>query len=257
MKVETTPRQAHTRTEANSSIVFDPAAVPQVDARWFEPAWWQAQGLLRERHGGRGSVGFIDSPAGALVLRHFRRGGLLARLRGDRYLWLGAARSRGFREFALLQWMRAQGLPVPQPLAARCVRAGWFSARADLLSAELPAAQTLAERLRAGALSSADCVAVGALLARFHRAGVDHADLNAHNILWSGADLYLIDFDRGRARRPARRWQQSNLARLQRSMRKVAPGSMADDTRLMRECWQSLLHAYAAALRDGNGMQAS
>ena len=250
MKVKTTPRQARTRREANSTIVFDPAWVPQVDARWFEPQWWQAQGRLRTRAGGRGSVGFIDSPAGALVLRHFRRGGLLARLRGDHYLWLGAARSRGFREFALLQWLRAQDLPVPPPLAARCVRVGWFSARADLLSAELPAAQTLAERLRADTLDAGDCAAVGALLARFHRAGVDHADLNAHNILWSGADLYLIDFDRGRMRRPARRWQQSNLARLRRSLRKIAHASGIDDGRLLRECWQPLLRGYQAAQRD-------
>ena len=248
--METTPRQAHTRTEANSSIVFDPAAVPQVDARWFEPAWWQAQGRLRTRSGGRGSVGFIDSPAGALVLRHFRRGGLLARLRGDRYMWLGAARSRGFREFTLLQWMRAQGLPVPQPLAARCVRAGWIGACADLLSAELPAAQTLAERLRAGTLSRTDCAAVGALLARFHSAGVYHADLNAHNILWSGASLYLIDFDRGRVRRPARRWQQRNLARLQRSMHKVAANAPVDVARGLHECWCALSLAHAEALRE-------
>lgn len=255
MKVETTPQQAQMRTEANNAIVFDPARVPQVDARWFNAAWWHAQGRLRARGGGRGGVGFIDSPAGALVLRHFHRGGLLARVRGDRYLWLGTARSRGFREFALLQWMRARGLPVPEPLAARCVRTGWFSARADLLSAELPVAQTLAARLRAGALSAADCVAVGALLARFHRAGVYHADLNAHNILWSGSSLYLIDFDRGRVRRPARHWQQSNLARLQRSLRKVAPDFTADRERFLRECWQPLLHGYDAALQGSNSVQ--
>jgi 3-deoxy-D-manno-octulosonic acid kinase len=255
MKVVITPEQAQTRAEANSSIVFDPVRVAQVDARWFELAWWQAQGRLRTRAGGRGSVGFIDSPAGALVLRHFRRGGLLARLRGDRYLWLGAARSRGFREFALLQWLRAHDLPVPEPLAARCVRVGWFGARTDLLSVELPAAQTLAERLRAGVLSSADCVAVGALLARFHRAGVYHADLNAHNILWSGASLYLIDFDRGRVRRPARHWQRSNLARLQRSLRKVAPAFTADRERFLRDCWQPLLQGYAAALQGVNPVQ--
>ncbi|EQD50920.1 Lipopolysaccharide kinase, partial [mine drainage metagenome] len=246
---------AQMRTEANSAIVFDPARVPQVDARWFDAAWWQAQGRLRTRGGGRGGVGFIDSPAGALVLRHFRRGGLLARVRGDRYLWLGTARSRGFREFALLQWMRARGLPVPEPLAARCVRTGWFSARADLLSAELPAAQTLAERLRAGALSAADCTTVGALLARFHQAGVYHADLNAHNILWSGANLYLIDFDRGRVRKTTSPWQRANLERLQRSLLKVAPDFAADRERFARECWQPLLRGYDAAMQGSTGAQ--
>ena len=48
--------------------------------------------------------------------------------------------------------------------------------------------------------------ATGRLVARFHRAGLDHADLNAHNILFDGAGQgWMIDFDRGALRIPATR----------------------------------------------------
>lgn len=64
--------------------------------------------------------------------------------------------------------------------------------------------------------------ATGQLIARFHRAGLDHADLNAHNILFdAGGHGWLIDFDRGVLRIPATRWRERNLKRLHRSLLKL------------------------------------
>src|SRR5690606_39607229 len=61
------------------------------------------------------------------------------------------------------------------------------------------------------------------LVARFHREGLDHVDLNAHNILFDEAGKgWMIDFDRCRMHIPATAWRERNLARLQRSLRKVA-----------------------------------
>ncbi|MDE1897679.1 MAG: 3-deoxy-D-manno-octulosonic acid kinase [Xanthomonadaceae bacterium] len=230
------------RREGDASILFDADAFPQVGTCWFEPDWWRAAGRLRMRQGGRAAIGFLDTSAGPLVLRHFRRGGALARLFGDRYLWLGLERSRGFREFRLLAALRAHGLPVPVPVAARCRRHGAVSYTADLLTRELPSAVTLAERVRAGQATRDDFAAVGALLARFHAAGVYHADLNAHNIVWSDEGMHLLDFDRGRLRRPARDWQQANLARLKRSLLKIDDAAVDFE----RARWTPLLEAYAA-----------
>ena len=233
---------ARMRRQGDASILFDAGAFPQVEMFWFEPDWWRAAGRLHMRQGGRAAIGFLDTPAGRMVLRHFRRGGALARLLGDRYLWLGFERSRGFREFRLLVALRARGLPVPVPVAARCLRRGAVSYTADLLTRELPAAVTLAERIRAGQAMRDDFAAVGALLARFHAAGVYHADLNAHNIVWSDEGMHLLDFDRGRLRRPARAWQQANLARLRRSLLKISDGAAGFE----RDLWSPLLAAYAA-----------
>jgi 3-deoxy-D-manno-octulosonic acid kinase len=85
-------------------------------------------------------------------------------------------------------------------------------------------------------------------VARFHRAGVWHADLNAHNVLVTADGLYLIDFDRGRMRIPSPAWQQANLQRLRRSLLKLgaaAGGEAAFETVV----WQPLLYRYGRTLK--------
>ena len=57
--------------------------------------------------------------------------------------------------------------------------------------------EPLAARLSKGPLSLTQWIAIGRCIRRFHDAGVCHADLNAHNILLTPEQVYLIDFDRG------------------------------------------------------------
>ena len=65
---------------------------------------------------------------------------------------------------------------------------------------------------------------MGQCIARFHRAGVFHADLNAHNVQIDAANrIFLLDFDRGRIRgRRAAAGGEANLARLHRSLTKIS-----------------------------------
>lgn len=88
---------------------------------------------------------------------------------------------------------------------------------------------------------------VGALVARFHRAGIWHADLNAHNVLVTPDGLYLIDFDRGRLRTPATAWQQANLQRLRRSLLKIGAAEKGEAT-FEKDIWQPLLYRYGRTL---------
>ena len=70
----------------------------------------------------------------------------------------------------------------------------------------------------------------GRLIARFHRAGLDHADLNAHNLLFDHAgDGWVIDLDRGALRIPATGWRERNLARLKRSLLKLRGDAAVDE----------------------------
>ncbi len=231
---------------SSGAILFDPALSPQVGPAWFDQDHWQSLGALRTQVGGRGSVALIDTPAGECVLRHYRRGGLVARLLGDHYLWTGADRTRAFSEFRLLLSMAHEGLPVPRAVAARYVRDGLFY-RADLITVRLADASTLAELLAVGRLDAELAELVGALVARFHRVGIWHADLNAHNILVTGSELFLIDFDRGERRRPAESWRLANLQRLRRSLIKLGAAPRGehvfDDT-----IWKPLLYRYELTL---------
>jgi 3-deoxy-D-manno-octulosonic acid kinase len=196
--------------------------------------------------GGRGGVAIISSPAGECVLRHYHRGGLVARLMGDRYLWTGADRSRGFAEFRLLGTIARLGLPGPSVVATRYCRHGLFYT-ADLITRFIEDAPTLAECLAAGRLDGELAEEVGALVARFHRAGIWHADLNAHNVLVATGQLYLIDFDRGQLRPPARTWQRANLRRLRRSLLKLGAAAQGEAV-FEQNIWQPLLYRYGRTL---------
>ena len=78
--------------------------------------------------------------------------------------------------------------------------------------------------------SRAPWESTGRLVARFHRAGLDHADLNAQNILFDATGHgWLIDFDRGRLRIPATAWREQNLARLKRSLLKLRGARSVDE----------------------------
>jgi 3-deoxy-D-manno-octulosonic acid kinase len=84
------------------------------------------------------------------------------------------------------------------------------------------------------------------MIARFHRAGVWHADLTAHNILLEVRGVpWLLDFDRGRIR-PHRR-----VARAQSG----APPALAaedpsgcDEADYPEPQWRWLLAGYAASV---------
>lgn len=216
----------HILSFPGGSIVYDASRLRKAHAHLFDRRYWRELGALTEVSGGRGSVCFLRTDAGRWVLRHYRRGGLIARFSADRYLWLGAARTRSFAEWRLLAELRRRGLPVPAPIAAGYVRTG-LTYRADLITAELPGARTLAHAMadaKSAPLSADGWRDIGRTIAAFHVHGVHHADLNAHNILLTDAGdppaVHIIDFDRGRIRARGA-WEQQVLGRLRRSLEKV------------------------------------
>lgn len=238
------PERIH--QDAHGAILCDAAVSPQVDDDWFAPDYWRGRGALRMQAGGRGGVAIIESPVGECVLRHYRRGGLVQALLGDRYLWLGAERSRPFREYRLLAEIARLGLPGPRAVAARYRRRGLLY-RADLITGRIAGARTLADCLAGGELDRRQAAEVGAVVGRFHQAGIWHADLNAHNVLLSPEGVYLVDFDRGRLRAPAAGWRQANLQRLRRSLLKLGAAAGGEQA-FEREIWQPLLHGHERAL---------
>ncbi len=201
------------------AILFDRERLRQAEAQWMDPSYWGERARPVDS-GGRGGAWFIDAPFGPSLLRMYRRGGLAAKVSTDRYLWRGANRTRSFAEFRLTRALHAKGLPVPRPYVASYLHEG-LTYHAAILMERLPDVRSLADRLQVAG-GDAPLEEAGRLVARFHRAGLDHADLNAHNILFDAKGRgWLIDFDRGVLRIPATRWREANLARLKRSLLKL------------------------------------
>ena len=211
----------------------------------FTPEFWRARYSASAQTGGRGQVHFINEGDCHWVLRHYRRGGLIGKLVTDQYLWLGQNNTRAFREWHLLAQLHAQHLPVPAPVAARYQRRGLFY-QADLITVAIPQARTLAQRLATDVLDARIWQQLGRVLARFHAAGVQHADLNAHNIVFAeDHSIHVLDFDRGRIREVNKRWIDVVMQRLLRSLEKL---QQQRKIRFEMSEWSVLVEAHNAAL---------
>ena len=218
---------------AGGAMLYDAACLDHPDPRGVRAGVLAgARGACRQRRGGRGTVAFVTTAAGAAL-------GAAAlsprRLHGPprrRPVFLDrraahALVSRVPPAAAVAAW----DLPVPQPVAARYARtAAGLSCR--------PHHGGVADATDTGAGVAGRSVVDDGLgrdrpraSARLHARGVQHADLNAHNILLARAgDVYVLDFDRGRIRARGA-WERVVLARLHRSLAKVTAGLPAGSLR--------------------------
>lgn len=226
----------------SGAILYDKSLINHISEAGFRPESWASSSPVAGglRAAGRGRTMIVGTGKQEFVLRHYRRGGLIGRVNADRYLWLGRDRTRAFREWRLLARLKALGLPVPRPAAARYCRSG-ACYTADLLTVRERGIRSLADRLLAGA-SPAFWAGIGRGIRRFHDVGACHADLNAYNVQVDAVDeLFLLDFDRGRLRQDGP-WRQANLERLRRSLEKVS--GLDPRIRFSGEDWWQLLLGY-------------
>lgn len=222
--------QYKTKQQGANHFWYDEDFFSDISAEQFQHQWWQAQQAIVGSSSGRNTAYFVQHGQHKLVLRHYYRGGLIAKLSRDKFLLQAVAKSRAMQEFQLLSWMRSQGLAVPKPVAARYQRCGVFY-KADLLIALIPDSKDLASILQQQQLTAQQWQAVGEAIAKMHRLGVYHSDLNCRNIMLDSAGkVWLLDFDKCSRREPGS-WQQHNLARLQRSLLK-------EQRQLAVFCWQ-------------------
>jgi len=227
------------------AVLYDAALREHVDASWFDPSHWQgARGVERETSG-RGAVLIVPHGDETWVVRHYRRGGYVARFIEDHYIWLGAERSRSFREWRLLRRLHDAGLPVPNPIAAHVHRLGVLYT-ADIITTYLPDTRKLSAFIAERNVPTDCWRRVGRMVRAVHEHGVDHPDLTAHNILLDArGELFLVDFDNAHVKPPGP-WQRAGVDRLQRSLRKVAveTGTEYDPT-----AWAQIEAGYAEPRR--------
>lgn len=189
---------------------------------------------------GRGGAWATDVEGlGPVVVRPGRRGGVPGRFLRRRY-FVGR---RFVDELVITELLRRRGAPVPVPLAAveRPRRPGYET---WLITRRVVSAYSLDEALRDAGLDVETPLArAGRLVARFHRAGGEHADLNAANLLLArGATDTVIDLDRGRLH-PGGTPEQvrlRNLARLRRSLVRL-------ELNRALAAWDALTGAYREA----------
>ena len=224
-------------------VWFDAQCFATGGSKLFDPEWWQSQGAATSAGAGRGNIHWVADAQRTYLMRHYYRGGLMAKVSRDLFLAQSVEQTRAMREYTLLTQMRALGLPVPRACAARVSRYG-AGYRADILVERIPDTTDVAEiLLTQRALVPAEWSALGQAVRQLHDHQVYHADLNCHNLMLDGGGrAWIVDFDKCEFRE-AVMWKQKNLDRLLRSLRKEL--RLNPEFRWHDGDWQSFLSGYA------------
>jgi len=218
---------------------------PRFNRDFFNDDWLQESGaIVGAALAGRGNAQFLSMDGEDLVLRHYKRGGYASKVSENQYLWTGLDTARPFHELSILVHMVGLHLPVPRPYGAEVVRNG-ASYSGSLLTYRIPGV-TLAEAFVGDQMTPDLWHRVGMTIKLFHEEGICHADLNAHNIIVrldmptvSQRSVALLDFDRASLKDPSQSdWQHKILARLQRSLLKIAHNHQSG---LLEIAWQTVL----------------
>ncbi|WP_162047402.1 3-deoxy-D-manno-octulosonic acid kinase [Vibrio taketomensis] len=227
-------------------IWFEPSLLTNIDhsqlAQIFEPEFWQQREAIVGSACGRGTTWFVQLEQMQAALRHYRRGGLFGKLVKDSYYFTNWGHTRGAREIEVLAALTQHKVHVPRAIAARAVKHGFFY-RADILSERIPNAKDLVEILVESPLAHQVYYNIGVEIKKMHQAGVNHTDLNIHNILLDEQQkVWLIDFDKCGVQ-AGDAWKAGNLARLQRSFIKELNKCQIH---WQQADWQALLDGYNA-----------
>lgn len=157
-------------------------------------AWAEAQ-PDRDVFQGRGATYGVTLAGRRAVVRHARRGGLLAPLLGDRY----RGRPRWAHEIKISRDMIADGIATPDVLAGVMYQTG-STHRADVAT-ERVEGRDLVDLFfgpdpPAGAGRHAKMQAVGVLIGDLYKVGFVHPDLQLKNVLIDAlGKAWLIDVD--------------------------------------------------------------
>ncbi len=216
------------------------------EKQWTETVFTAPAGAVSTSHRGRGAAVFFNCDGVPLVLKQYRRGGMIGRLVARRYVYTGLESTRVWREFRLLHQLARMGLPVPQVVAAEIERKSRVFYQGQLITVEITNAKTLAEWIEHSAITEPVWESIGSTIRRFHDQGVYHDDLNANNIMLDSAGkIWLIDFDKGSVgSRRGERWKRGNLNRLQRSLVKIR--TRVANLHFTQSDWSSLKKGYDA-----------
>jgi 3-deoxy-D-manno-octulosonic acid kinase len=142
---------------------------------------------------GRGIAYAIRLNSDPWLVRHYRRGGMIARVLNDRYAPTG---NRAVEELKASVVARARGIPTPEVVAAICYSGPLYS-RFDIAVQFIDHSRDLAQLLfEDRVVSTRDIGKAATLIRTMIKGGLLHADLNLKNILIAPDRAYVLDLDR-------------------------------------------------------------
>jgi 3-deoxy-D-manno-octulosonic acid kinase len=232
------------KIERKNEVIWFSEQFSEEDAEnLLNPVHWIITNKVVGSAKGRGTTWFVDLTDVIGALRHYRRGGLFGKLVADSYWFTGWTNTRCYQELELLNILNRAGVNTPAPLAARAIKKNLIY-KADILTQKVESASDLVDILKNKPLNSAGYYQIGQEIRKMHDVGVNHTDLNIHNILLDhDGKVWLIDFDKCQIESSKGAWKSKNLERLKRSFMKER--SKHSITWKLSD-WDSLVEGYTA-----------
>ena len=219
----------------------------------FDPISLNKRELVIAQKQGRGQVFFFTLAKAnneqSFALRHYCRGGLMAKLSYDKFLYTSVPETRCYEELAILEYLTQHHVNVPKPIAAKITRRGIFYT-SDLITEVVPETKELHELIATKPLSTEDWEKIGQQIRLMHNALVCHDDINVKNILLQEHEgdsrVFLIDFDKCTIKSEGEKgWQQKNVERLKRSITKQQ--KLHHEYFCSEQNWDALMFGYQKA----------
>ena len=191
----------------NVTYVYNPqffkkGVTEQELERYCDVSQYESNGKVVQVFIGRGRTYLVNDQEGRrVIIRHYYRGGMMAKLLKDKFLCFSATADRSVQEYDLLLRMRAMGLHVPTPVLARVTRNGLF-VKNDIITKEITGARNIGKILSERRLADEEILKIGDLL-------LDGAD-----------NPWICDFDKCEMTSITPRRYNEMVARLKRSFDK-------------------------------------
>jgi len=204
----------------NTYIQYDSNAFDNFSSKLFNIDYISKEGLIKSVMAGRGKTLEIKYEDRRYFLKHYIRGGLVAKISYDKYILSSLASTRAIKEYNLLNVMSEKRLPVPKAAALQIIISR-FTYKANLITCKIENEGTLYEFVKNKKMNNNLWSKLSITLEKFFQENVYHSDLNSKNIIIDkNNNFFLLDFDNSYFYYNKKLFNKSIL-RLERSLKKI------------------------------------
>jgi len=204
----------------NIYIQYNSNVFSNFSNKLFNIDYISKEGLIKSVMDGRGKALELEYGGKSYFLKHYIRGGFVAKISYDRYIFNSLASTRAVKEYNFLNTMNDKGLPVPKAAALQVIT-NHFTYKADLITCKIENEGTLYEFIKNNKMTKALWNALSTTIEKFYQENVYHSDLNAKNIIIDkDNNFFLLDFDNSYFFYDKKLFTKS-MFRLERSLKKI------------------------------------
>lgn len=156
----------------------------------------------------RNQVRLVNSEKGCLVVKRYQKPRLI-----DAIAYFFGKRNKAIKAFIIGNRIIELGFATPKPIAAVTIKKSGFQTQSFFISEYTPALSAK-DILETPNFNRELARRLGKFIARLHKKGILHGDLNGSNVLIDGNSFSLIDTNRTRFIKPGIKQAAANIMRM-------------------------------------------